>query len=242
MATEHTTQVASDKEASSTAFINGVKPLFDTHFQAETVVQYDRMIDQRGLIDGYLQLKSNKGLIPFNSRVQWVKESYDSFTFRVKKVSGVKTELTKYLEMLQDTRLMSPHYISQSFFGLPKGSGEHLKTGITEFEPLFTFISRELLTKNIAETPETWGFKKNQWGDLFIFVKWSFLTENNVPLTVLPFLAALLFLPGFALFSALKIEKPDRTRRPSGFSLFECFPAIKNIIPNFLLMSKLIKL
>jgi hypothetical protein len=182
----HAEQVVTDKELSSVAFIKGVKPLFDQHFQAETIVQYDRMIDQRGLIDGFLQLKSNKALIAFNSRIQWVEKSFDSFSFRVKKGSNYKTELKKYLEMLEDPRLLKPHYISQSFFGLPKGSGEHLKTGIAEFEPMFTFIAGQLLTKNIAETPDTWGFRKNMWGELFVFVKWSFLTENSVPIEVLP--------------------------------------------------------
>ena len=104
-------------------------------------------LDRSCGVDGFQLLP--EGIRTVATRVQFVTgRAFDSFTVRLSRASGAKTELEKRLNELDDPDLLRPVWVVQAYVdtpkGAPPGSGEVLSVGAIRGHDLYSYLRVEV--------------------------------------------------------------------------------------------------
>lgn len=138
--------------------------------ESSTLNDYDSIAG----VDAW-QLGPN-GMVGIASRVQWGETNWASFTVRLSRASGVKTEYQKRLDALQheDEGYLSPQLTIQGYVS-EQGTGKLLSVGVVATKDLFRYIVRFGVDRKRRNPVD---------GNLFGIVFWAKLIARGYPVQV----------------------------------------------------------
>jgi len=128
------------------------------------------MLDTRAGVD--LMFARQEGLYGVASRVQWGK-SYDTFTIRTKRSSGVDTELQKRIRQI-NTGAIYPKWTMQMYCN-ERGEDKPLSIGICLTSDLYHFI--------VNNRRRCWENTNND-GTSFVAVPWRKLQSAGIQMKI----------------------------------------------------------
>ncbi len=149
--------------------------------EAQTGSELAQALDVLAGIDAW-QIHDGRGMRGLASRVQWGK-AHNSFTVRVRSCTGVQTEYHKRLLAMENPQegYLWPHLTVQAYLDQPGGT--LLSVAVIRTDKLFA--KAKLLVDNrerlrLEERRDLFGFKSNNDGTEFLYMKWLYLLHERV--------------------------------------------------------------
>lgn len=165
-------EVKRDLNTSTGLFSSGVWPRLQKKIGGGTLISVEsidsdlaRALDMFAGIDFFRIDGNSRGVQSIASRCQWTNinpnKPYDSFTIRLSRDTGSKTEFAKRVEAMDSGEFLFPFYTCQAYFYGPKPK-LLISAGVIKTRDLFEYLLNQDYLHHRRTTNAT-----------FIFANWS---------------------------------------------------------------------
>lgn len=142
-------------------------------------------LDMLAGIDAWQLQAENGRMRGIASRVQWCAKSWDTFTLRLTRSSGARTEVSKRIEALRSAgQWLLPSLTTQAYITLPRRSGELIRAAVCDTRDLYDYVDVKQ-----REDPE-WEKRHTRMnpadGNLFLWVHWVDYQRAKLKLVIRP--------------------------------------------------------